>query len=450
MTLETDEEINDEFDEEEFDSSQTVGIFIQADILLRQFRDLFANSAWAPFNPAAHHLDRNRPLPENADWPGLCQHIVWRMNQPNNCESVYTPGLHTFHLAGIHWYQSEHVFCYPKDLPTEGQLAYFSPSELGKWRKPHAYKFRQFRQQAKEHGWNIPNGPTGTRMICEELLRRKNAVEESFRQIAAMRRTIADNCQMELNVSGSIGYDLFTDQFHRKSRTSHHLAQDIARANYSNPVIVGCDLGMPTDDVRPLPLEKIEAESWCLAENEPNRLLLRDNPLRDLVFVNFYGTSTVFFAQADGSILPGQDFKWPSYMMRYAHLRQSPKRGDYNVILDYRTLRQFLFPPRERSPEAVVSAIAAALKSSNARTSRREGVRPDLKLQFPPPSPALPAKQEGEGNWNTWVQEITSSARSSWLRRNRKDADESQRPLFSEPAAPAAPARARPRGNPAS
>ena len=120
------------------------------------------------------------------------------------------------------------------------------------------------------------------------------------------------------------------------------------------------------------------------------------------------------------------------------------------MTVDYHTLRQFLFPPRERSPEAVVAAIAAALEASDARTSRREGVRPDLELQFPPPSPALPAKQEGEGNWNTWVQEITSSARSSWLRRNRKDADESQRPLFSEPAAPAAPARARPRGNPAS
>ena len=250
MTLETDEEINDEFDDEEFDSSQTAGIFIQADILLRQFRDLFANSAWARFNPAAHHLDRNRLLPEHADWPGLCQHIVSLMNQPDSCEFEFARGLHTFHLAGIHWYQSEHVFCYPKDLPTEGQLAYFSPSELGKWRKPHAYKFRQFRQQAKEHGWNIPNGPTGTRMICEELLRRKNAVEESFRQIAAMRRTLERDCQMELNVSGSIGYDLFTDQFHRKSRTSHHLAQDIARANYSNPVIVGCDLGGPMDDVR--------------------------------------------------------------------------------------------------------------------------------------------------------------------------------------------------------
>ena len=120
------------------------------------------------------------------------------------------------------------------------------------------------------------------------------------------------------------------------------------------------------------------------------------------------------------------------------------------MTVDYRTLRDFLFPPRERSPEAVVSAIAAALEASDARSSRREGVRPDLELQFPPPPPALPAKQKSEGDWNLWIQEITSSAQSSWLRRKRKDAAESRRPLFSEPPAPDAPARARPRGNPAS
>ena len=279
-------------------------------------------------------------------------------------------------------------------------------------------------------------------MIFRELLRRKNAVEEGFRQIAAIRRTIADDCQMELNVSGSIGYDLFTDQFHRKSRASHHLAQDIARRNYFASTILGCDLGVPMDDYCPPTFKEIEEEGRRLAKNEPNRLLLRNNPLRNLVFMNFYGTSTVFFAQKNGKLLPDQDFKWPAYMMRYARLRRPPRRGDYNVTVGYRALRDFLFPPRERSPEAVVSAMAAALKASDARTSRREGVRLDLELQFPPTPPALPAKQKSEGNWNLWVEEITSSMPSFSLRRNRKNADESRRPLFAEPSAPDAPVRA--------
>ena len=441
MTL----EINDEFNEEEFDKNQTAGLFIQADNLLRQFRDLFANSPWARFNPAAHELDRKRLLPEHADWPGLCQHIVSLMNQPDSREkSDRDPSFFHLRLAGIHWYQSEHVFCHPKDLPTAEQLARLSSSELSAWRKPHAYKFRRFREQAKKHGWNIPNGPKGTRMICEELLRRKNAVEEGLRQIAAMRQTLERDCQMELNVSGSIGYDLFTDQFHRRSNTSLHLTRGIERANYFTPVIVGCDLGGAMDKYNLPSAKEMMERSEHLAENEPHPLLLRDNPLRQLIMMNFYGASTVFFAQKNGKPLPGQNFQWSVPM------RRSPKRGEYHVTVDYHTLRQFLFPPRERSPEAVVSAMAAALEASDARSSRREGVRPDLELQFPPPPPALPAKQKDEHDWTPDIREINFPMPSFSLRRNRKDAAESRRPLFSEPPAPDAPVRARPRGNPAS
>ena len=322
MTLEIDEEINDEFDDE--DDTITAGIFIHADNLLRQFRDLFANSAWARFNPAAHHLDRNRPLPENADWPGLCQHIVSLMNQPNSRKkSERDPSFFHLRLAGIHWYQSEHVFCHPKDLPTEGQLAHFSPSELGKWRKPHAYKFRQFRQQAKEHGWNIPNGPKGTRMICEELLRRKNAVEEGFRQIAAIPRTIARDCQVELNVRNSIGYDLFTDQFHRRSSVNHEMAQGIARANYFAPTILGCDLGGPMDHLPEPPAAQIEQESRELAENEPHPKTRRGNILRDMMITGGR-ISTAFFAQKNGKLLPGQAFQWGMFVIRAP---AAPKEG---------------------------------------------------------------------------------------------------------------------------
>ena len=439
MTLEINEEINDEFDEDEYEEFDTtaVGIFIHADNLLRQFRDLFANSPWKRFNPAADDLDRNCPLPEHANWPELCQHVVWLMNQPNSRKAGNRdPSYFHLRLAGIHWYQSEHVFCYPKDLPTEEQLAHFSPSELGKWRKPYAHKFRRFRQQAKKHGWDIPNGPKGTRMICEELLRRKNAVEEGFRQIAAMRRTIADDGQMELNVSGSIGYDLFTDQFSRRSSVNYEMAAGIKCANYFTSTILGCDLGGPLDQFPEPPAEQIERESRELAENEPHPRTLRGNFLRDMMITGGW-ISTAFFAQKNGKLLPGQAFQWGMFVYK-----RPPRRGRYSVTVGYRALRDFLFPPRERSPEAVVSAMAAALKASDARTSRREGVRLDLELQFPPTPPALPAKQKSEGNWNLWVEEITSSAPSFSLRRNRKNADESRRPLFAEPSAPDAPARA--------
>ena len=336
MTL----EIDDEF-EEEFKKNQTAGVFIQADILLRQFRDLFANSPWAQFNPAVHALDRKRLLPEHADWLGLCQSIVRYMGHPDSCEFEHAQGLHPFRLAGIHWYQSEHVFCHPKDLPTEEQLVHLSPSELSAWRKPHAYKFRRLREQAKKHERNIPNGPNGTRMICEELLRRKNAIEESFRQIAAIRRTIARDNQVDLNVSGSIGYDLFTDQFHRRSRASFHLAMGIRRFNYFTPVIFGCDLGGAMDDPPDtLTAEEIERESWDLAENEPHPITRRGNPLRNLMVLNLDRAATVFLAQPDGSILPGQDFDSDGF----EYMGINGGRGDYNMILGYHTLRQFLRP----------------------------------------------------------------------------------------------------------
>ena len=348
------------------------------------------------------------------------------------------------HLAGIHWYQSEHVFCYPKDLPTAERLACLSSSELSAWRKPHAYKFRRFREQAKEHGWNIPNGPKGTRMICEELLRRKNAVEEGFRQIAAMRRTIADDCQMELNVRGSIGYDLFTDQFSRRSSVNHEMAQGITRANYFASTILGCDLGGLMDHLPEPSAAQIEKESRGLAKNEPHPKTLRGNILRDMMITSGH-ISTAFFAQKNGKLLPGQVFQWGMFMYR-----RPPLRGRYSVTVDYRTLRDFCSRPAS-APRKPSSLLLPPLwrPPMRGRPGGRASV-PTWNFNSRRPRPLFPTSRRAKAIGIYWIQEITSSAQSSWLRRKRKDAAESRRPLFSEPPAPDAPARARPRGNPAS